>query len=141
MKTPMGFGGSGIWAIVLLLVGGVIWIRHDFGPNMAGAAVLALFGVLVFLAGQMTNIASRQMEGNQRVAELQATSRIEQERIKGENTLAKVDAQSRLKELIFLLGLIKQLLNRHEDALPAPEDEDVIDLDAIRLQQWSEEDL
>ena len=30
---------------VALLVIGVVWIRHDFGPNMAGAAILAVFGI------------------------------------------------------------------------------------------------
>lgn len=74
MKQPVGFNGSALWAILVALVAGVIWIRNDFGPNFAGAAFLALFGVLLFLAGPLTSIASRQVDGNQRIRELQATA-------------------------------------------------------------------
>jgi hypothetical protein len=113
------------------------------GRTLRGAAVLALFGVLVFLAGQLTSIASRQVDGNQRIGELQATANIEKERIKGENVIAKVDAQMRMKEFIFMLGLVKQIMGqqgRVEAQTPAPE-ENTIDLDAIRSYQWSDDDL
>ncbi|MEZ4730721.1 MAG: hypothetical protein R3E79_26640 [Caldilineaceae bacterium] len=130
-------------AILVALIAGVIWIRKTKGPNFAGAAVLALFGVLVFLAGQLTSLASRQVDGNQRIGELQATANIEQERIKGENIVAKVDAQLRMKEFIFMLGLVKQMIGqqgRVEAQAPEPE-ENTIDLDAIRSYQWGEDDL
>lgn len=109
MKNPTGFSGSGIWAIILALILGVIWIRNDFGKEWAGAAILAVFGVVVFLAGQLTNIASRQSEGNLRVAEKQADAQVERERIKGENLVAKFEAQQHMKMFVAMLSMVMKM--------------------------------
>lgn len=76
-----------LWAILLILgilVGGVIWIRHDFGPNIAGAAVLGLALVLVFLLGQMVNIASARatLDGHARINAQEAVIEREREKTK-----------------------------------------------------------
>lgn len=122
MRSSVGFGGSGIWAIVFILVVGVIWIENRFGANVAGAAILGVFGVLVFLAGQLTSIASRQADGNLRVAEKQADAAVEKERIKGKNIAAKYDAQVQLKTFIAMLGMVKQAARQQQRALPEPEE-------------------
>ena len=144
MKQPLGFGGGGLIAILAVLVAGVVWIRNDFGPDMAGAAVLAVFGVLVYLAGQLTNIASRQVDGNQRIGELQATSAIERERVRGENTAAKYGSQMELKKFLFMLGMLKQFMKPEpstaQPAQPA-EEANTIDLNTIRSYQWTDDDL
>lgn len=127
MKQSLGFGGSGIWAIVFLLVVGVIWIRNDYGKEWAGAAVLAVFGVAVFLLGQLVNIGSRQTEGNIRINEKQAEAQVERERIKGENIVAKFEAQQQMKMFVALLSLFMKTVRQ----TPKPQSED----QTIELQE------
>jgi hypothetical protein len=141
MRQPVGFGGSGVWAIVILLVGGVIWIENRFGPNIAGAAILGVFLLLAFLAGQLTNIAARQAEANARIGEMEATAAIEKERIRGDNMIAKVDAQMQMKQFLFMLGMIKQLMKEEAKQPAQLEDPKTIDLEAIRAYRWTEDDL
>ncbi len=143
MQRPVGFNGSALWAIVVVLVAGVVWIENRFGPNIAGAAILALFGILAFIGGQLLSIAGRQVDGNQRIGELQATTRIELERIKGDNVQAKFDAQMQLKQFMMMMALAKKMMGQPA-ALPQaePEQEDnTIDLDTIRAYKWNENDL
>ncbi len=50
-NSSVGFNGNGLWAIVVALVLGVMWLRSDFGPQTALYAVAGLFGVLCVFGG------------------------------------------------------------------------------------------
>ncbi len=133
MRQPLGFNGSALWAIVFILIVGVVWIENRFGSNVAGAAILGVFGVLVFLAGQLTSIAGRQADGNLRVAEKQADAAVEKERIKGDNIVAKFEAQQQMKMFVAMLSLVmkmakqaqKQPASTEDNAIELQEDNDV----------------
>lgn len=125
MKAPMGFGGSGIWAILTVLVVGVIWVRNEYGAQWAGGVLIAV-GVIVFIIlWELIGIARRQAEASLEVSRLQAMAPIERERVKGENVTAKYDAQMRAKEFAVMLAtLAKMMRSNNSNNQQAPQVEE-----------------
>lgn len=120
MKAPMGFSGSGIWAILIVLVVGVIWVRNEYGAQWAGGVLIAV-GVIVFIIlWELIGIARRQAEASLEVAKLQATAPIERERIKGENIVQKYDAQMRAKEFGIMLATIAKTIRSNNSGNGQP---------------------
>ena len=132
MRQPMGFNGSAIWAIVFVLIVGVVWIENRFGANIAGAALLGVFGVLVFLVGQLVNIASNQASGAQRVEELRANAAVERERVRGENIVNKFELQQQAKLFAVLLKFAVKAARQPQVTNAEPE--------AIDADFWNEDE-
>lgn len=132
MRQPMGFNGSAIWAIVFVLIVGVVWIENRFGANIAGAALLGVFGVLIFLVGQLVNIASNQASGAQRVEELRANAVVERERVKGENIVNKFELQQQAKLFGAMLSMAIKTARQPQSTTAEPE--------AIEVDFWGEDE-
>lgn len=129
-----------------LIVAGVIWIQANWGANAAGIAVIIVGTIAVLSFWDMLGLAKRQADGNLRVAEKQIDSNIKREEVKGENIVAKYEAQMRLKEHIFLLSTIAKLIGARQPTQPTQaaepeEDQDVVDLTSIKAIQWNHHDL
>lgn len=57
MKREIGFLGSGMWALIILLVVGVWWVESRFGPSTAGYGLLAVYGVVCVVIGYLLCLA------------------------------------------------------------------------------------
>jgi hypothetical protein len=147
MKQPIGFNGGGMWALLAFIAGGVVWIQANWGPNAALVAVIIVGTIAILSFWDMLGLAKRQADGNLRVNELQVNANIRKEEIKGDNIERKIDAQMRLKEHIFLLGMVAKMTGARQPTQPVqsaePEEEDpaTMELTAIKSIQWDNSDL
>lgn len=81
-NSSVGFNGNGLWAIVVALVLGVMWLRSDFGPQTALYAVAGLFGVLCVFGGMFAALGVKKVTFDGIIGMKTAEAKIEVEKIK-----------------------------------------------------------
>ena len=60
-KTMTGIGGSGLWALVILLVVSVWWIETRFSSDVAGYALIAVGGALFLIIGAVLILIAKRI--------------------------------------------------------------------------------
>jgi len=78
----VGFGGNGLWAVVIGLGVLVAWLRADFGPQTALYAVAGLFGVLCVFGGIFAALGIKKVTLDGIVGLKAAESKIRVEEVK-----------------------------------------------------------
>lgn len=81
-NSSVGFNGNGLWAIVVALVLGVMWLRSDFGPQTALYAVAGLFGVLCVFGGMFAALGVKKVTLDGLIGLKTAEAKIEVEKVK-----------------------------------------------------------
>lgn len=89
-----------ILLIMTFLTGLVVWLRYDFGADIAAYALLSLFGVLMFAGGAvlfislMRGVLFTQQEVAAKDARVDAERyRLMREAMKGDNRIAAIEAR------------------------------------------------
>lgn len=135
-----------LWIVLALLGAGymlVNWIQTNMGTDAAAAAIGILATVVIVVVLRLLDLASRRIDSDMRIGELQATSRVAQEEAKGRNIELKAQMQMQLKQNLLIMSLIKPLLRaqlKEPEATPAAEP-NTIDLEEVRQYRWSDSDL
>lgn len=97
MKTQSG-NLWGAFIVIGLLVGAVMWIRNDFGSNVAGAVVAGLAVLLVYKIGQRdaNSMMQRTMSFYASIHAAEAATRREEEKTKRQENAQEARVMNRI---------------------------------------------